>query len=151
MTGAFASSRSVRSTCRALEFSPEERIVASREADPRLYFSASPGPAPLSPSPFFESSTPFRFSALASIVRINLRAAKWGKERCGRRRGLSAPITSVCFLPPKRLHKDGQRAQNNERRMDACVLHAISRDWYFSPGNLDSNRLGDDAYLRSSW
>lgn len=125
MAGAFASSRSVRSTCRALEFSSEESSSLFARRSPQLYFSGSSDSVAvfLSLRVLPLSTTP------ANIIRINLRATKWRKERCGRRRELSAPITSIC-LPPspsfplKRLDKDGngRKRTNGEWTRASRVL-----------------------------
>lgn len=117
------------------EFSPPRRNIAegSLARGETIGYISPPRPdsalPPLPPLflPHGSGTTPaFRFLLSRNIARINRRAAKWRRERCGRRRGLSAPITSC--LPS--LNDTIKTATTGRKRKEAANerARAISDD-----------------------
>lgn len=105
------------------------RLVRLRSvASPRALSSPCPGYHPC-----------FPLSTLANITRINRRAAKWRGERCGRRRGLSAPITG-CLSSPNDSIKTARKRTG--QRMDARGF-ACYFEWriFFSSANFDMQSI----------
>jgi len=121
VAGAYASSRSARSTCRALASFPSLGEICtyswgsfSRGDDPLGYISPS-RPTPLrSFFALFVGFHPcFPLSTLANIVRINRRTAKWRRERCRlTTRAFSANYQSSCL--PKWLDKDCNEKERDD-------------------------------------
>lgn len=89
----------------------------------------------------------FPLSTLANITRINRRAAKWRGERCGRRRGLSAPITG-CLSSPNDSIKTARKRTG--QRMDARGF-ACYFGWriFFSSANFDMQSISLRTMPRS--